>query len=327
MKKLLLFILSLLIGLGMLFWVLQMVGPDEFKRDLEVFKGSDGLIILALSILIIITGAWRWKEVLRGMGANIPLRKMIAPFLAGFSVMFLAPVLIWGGEALRAYILKTRDNVPWSKGMASVIIDRILEWTANLAIIFLGGTIFVIRNGIPSDKITWLFLALIAVLAIFLIYFFIKCYKKESIVSVLFRKKNLWDVEKEIFKFFKKSKGAVWKAIFLSFLRALIMYVRVWFLVAFLGKTISAAFALAVLGFSYLAVMIPIPTALGIHEAIQSFVFNSMGLGFSTAAAFTMIVRAADLIISLIGVVLLFRFGIIIIKDKILNKIDNLTEE
>lgn len=310
----------------MLFWVLQMVGPDEFKRDLEVFKGSDGLIILALSILTIITGAWRWKEVLKGMGTNIPLKKMIAPFLAGFSVMFLAPVLIWGGEALRAYILKTRDDVPWSKGMSSVIIDRILEWTANLAIIFLGGAIFVIRNGIPSDKMTWLFLALIVLLAVFLIYFFVKCYKKESIVSTIFRKKNLFDVEKEIFKFFKKSKTAVWKAIFLSFLRALIMYVRVWFLVAFLGKTISAAFALAVLGFSYLAVMIPIPTALGTHEAIQSFAFNSIGLGFSAATAFTMIIRAADLIISLAGIIFLFKFGIIIIKDKILNKIDDLTE-
>ncbi|MFA5355685.1 MAG: lysylphosphatidylglycerol synthase transmembrane domain-containing protein [Candidatus Paceibacterota bacterium] len=327
MKKLLLFVLSLIVGLGMVFWVLQMVSPEEFKKDLEVFKGSDGLIILVLSFLTIFMGAWRWKEILKGIGEDLPFRKMVSPFLAGFSVMFLAPVLVWGGEALRAYILKKRDNIPWSKGMASVIIDRILEWTANLAVIFLGGIVFIFLNGFPLNNLIWVILGAFLVLAAFLIYFFVKCYKRESIVSIFFKKRNLWNVEKEIFKFFKEDKLAVWKAVFLSFLRAAVMYARVWFLIAFLGKSIGALSALAILGFSYLAVMVPIPTALGTHEAIQSFAFNSMGLGISSAAAFTMIIRAADLMVSFIGIIFLFRFGIIMIKDKILNKIDNLTDE
>lgn len=327
MKKLLLFILSLLVGLGMLMWVLQMVGPEELKRDLEVFKGMDGLIILALSILTIWIGAWRWKEILRGMGANVPLSKIISPFLAGFSVMFLAPVLVWGGEALRAYILKKKESIPWTKGMASVIVDRIFEWTANAVVIFFGGVVFILFNGFPYQKVTWLILAIFCLLAFFLIYFFIKCYKRESIISILFRKKKLFNVEKEIFSFFKKNKLAVWKAMALSFFRALVMYARVWVLVIFLGKTISGLSALSMLGFSYLAVMVPIPTALGTHEALQSFVFGSLGFEISTATAFTMIIRAADLIVSLLGVILLFRFGIIIIKDKILNRIDSLNEE
>jgi uncharacterized protein (TIRG00374 family) len=241
--------------------------------------------------------------------------------------MFLAPVLVWGGEALRAYILKKRDNIPWSKGMASVIIDRILEWTANLVVIFFGGIVFIFLNGFPLNNLTWVILGAFFVLAAFLVYFFVKCYKRESIVSILFKKKNLWNVEKEIFKFFKEDKLAVWKAVLLSFLRAAIMYARVWFLIAFLGKSIGALSALTILGFSYLAVMVPIPTALGTHEAIQSFAFNSMGLGISSAAAFTMIIRAADLMVSFIGIIFLFRFGIIMIKDKILNKIDNLADE
>ena len=101
------------------------------------------------------------------------------------------------------------------------------------------------------------------------------------------------------------------------------MYSRVWFLIIFLGKEISTLSALSILGFTYLAVMIPIPTALGSHEAIQTFAFNSLGLGVSTATAFTMIIRGAELIIALTGVAILFQLGIILLRKALFKKIDN----
>lgn len=101
------------------------------------------------------------------------------------------------------------------------------------------------------------------------------------------------------------------------------MYLRSWFLILFLGKSISALPALSILGFTYLAAMIPIPTALGSHEAIQTFAFNSLGLGLSTATAFTMIIRGAELIIALTGVAILFQLGIILLRKALFKKIDN----
>ena len=83
---------------------------------------------------------------------------------------------------------------------------------------------------------------------------------------------------------------------------------------------------LSVLGFSYLAVMIPIPTALGSHEAIQTFAFGALGLGASAATAFTMIIRGAELIISLFGIIILFRLGVILIKNILFKKINKLAE-
>jgi len=329
MKKLLIFFLSLFVGIGILAWVLDMVVWEDLKKDFMLFKGTDGLIILGLTFLTMAIGIWRWKEVLKGMGSNVPFKKMISPFLAGFSIIFLAPVLVWGGEILRSYILKKRNNVPWSRGMASVVVDRILEWTTNLVVISLAGIFFLFLTDFPTNNLIIILGGLFLFITIILIYFFVKCYKRESIVSIFFKNKSskLLKVEKEIFDFFRKNKLAVWKSISLSLLRAGVMGVRVWFLITFLGKTIGAFSAISILGFSYLAVMIPIPTALGTHEAVQSFAFNSMGLGLSSATAFTMIIRVAEFMVSLFGVVLLFRLGIIIIKDKILNKIENLSDE
>lgn len=107
----------------------------------------------------------------------------------------------------------------------------------------------------------------------------------------------------------------MWKSFGLSFLRAGTMYLRAWLLILFLGRNISALPVLSVLGFTYLAVMIPIPTALGSHEAIQTFAFNSLGLGMASATAFTMIIRGTELIIALVGVIILFRLGIILLKN------------
>ena len=57
-----------------------------------------------------------------------------------------------------------------------------------------------------------------------------------------------------------------------------------------------------------------IPAVLGSHEAIQVFAFGSLGLGAPAATAFTMIIRAADILVALIGTAALFQLGIGILK-------------
>lgn len=326
MKKILLLLISFLIGIALFVWVLRMVGWQEIKNVFLNFTGWQGLIILGLTVLMALVGTWRWKEILKREGTNISFKSLLNPYLAGFAVMFLAPVLLWGGEIFRSYILKERNSIPWSKGMASVIIDRILEWTANLTVIFFGGLIFLFMIGFPPVKLGIIFTGLFLIFLAAISFFYFKCIKKESIVAFFIRNnhKQPLETEKEIFKFFQPQKTAMWKAFILSFLKSAIMCFRVWLLILFLGKSITILPALSILGFSYLAVMIPIPTALGSHEAIQTFAFNSLGLGISAATAFTMIIRGVELIIALVGVIILFRLGIILIKKAFFKKIERI---
>ena len=165
-------------------------------------------------------------------------------------------------------------------------------------------------------------------------YFYLNTFRRKSMARFILKilgLKNfnqgsaILETEKEIFNFFKPKKKSMWRGLGLSFLRAAAMYLRAWLLILFLGKSISALPALSILGFTYLAAMIPIPTALGSHEAIQIFAFNSLGLGFSMATAFTMIIRGAELIVALVGIVILYRLGIGLIrytlfKNKNFNK-------
>ena len=323
---------SLLVGIGIFIWIGRTVGWQEIKNAFLVFTGWQGLVIFGLTLLMILIGNWKWKEILRGENVKISFRNLLNPYLAGFSVMFLAPILLLAGEFFRGYVLKEKNAIPWSKGMASVFIDRILEWTVNLVVIFFGVLFFLYTIGLPPRNLVIIFGGVFLFFAGGISYFYLKTFKRESMARAILRilglaKSNraslILEAETEIFNFFKPKKKAMWRGFGLSFLRAGAMYLRAWLLILFLGKSISALPALSILGFTYLAVMIPIPTALGSHEVIQTFAFNSLGLGLSAATAFTMIIRGAELIIALFGIIILYRLGIDLIRNTLFKKINN----
>ena len=328
-KKFLFFWISLFVGAGLFVWILETVGWQKIKSAFLVFTGWQGMVILFLSFLMALIGTWKWREVLKETGANVPFRDIWRAYLASFSIRFLAPIIIVGAEIFQGYILKKKNSIPWSQGMASVVIDRILEWTANLAVIFFGGIIFLLTIGFPPMGLIIIFGSLFLIFLAGVSFFYFKTFKKESIAKAFGKlfNHNLDDqpleIEKEIFNFFKPKKKIMWRILGLNFLRAGVMLLRTWLLIFFLGKEIPVLFALSILGFTYLAVMIPIPTALGSHEVIQAFAFNSLNLGAATATAFTMIIGGAELIVAIFGLVILFRLGIFLMKGTIFKKINN----
>jgi uncharacterized protein (TIRG00374 family) len=323
MKKIFLFLVSLVIGIFLFFWVLKTTSWQEIINSLNIFSGRYGLAVIILTFLMAVIGTFKWQEILKGCQAKISFWRLFLPYLAGYALMFLAPVLLWGGEILRGYLLKNKNQVSWSKGMASIIIDRIFEWTANLTFIVLGLIFFLSKIYMIPRNLELLFGALFLFFVAVIVYFYLKAFRKQSIIESIAdwfglkqieEKSTLLVTEKEIFNFFDVKNKTMWSALFLSFFRAIIMLARVWLIIFFLGKSIGLPPVFSILGFNYLAVMIPIPAALGSHEAIQALAFSQLGLGAGNATAYTMIVRGAETIISLAGVIVLFRFGIEIVK-------------
>ena len=318
--------ISFLIGAGLFVWIGKIVGWQGIKNAFLVFTGWQGLVILGLTILMAIVGTWKWKVILKNWGINVSLRSLFQPYLAGFSVMFLAPPLVFGGEIFRSYVLKERNAVPWLKGMASVVIDRVLEWTTNLVVIFFGLLFFLSKIGLPPQNLGIIFGTALLIFLIVISYFYFKTFRRESIMKSFLNISNgkVVEIEKEIFSFFKPKNKIMWQGIGLSFLRGGIMLVRVWILVLFLVGNGGFLPSLSILGFHYLAAMLPIPTALGSHEAIQAFSFNALGWGANVGTAFTMIIRAAELIVALAGIILLFRLGMGFFKKILLKDTEKL---
>jgi len=326
MKRLLLLLLPFLIGAGLFYWVIKTVGWQEIRNSFLVFSGWQGLAVLGLTAVIALISTWIWQEVLRGMDAKVSFGKLWPAYVAGFSIRYLAPMAIIGAEIFQGHILKEIDSVTWEKSMASVIVNRILELTASLVVIFLGLSFFLLKIGLPPIKLALIFGGIILIVASLIFYFFFKSFKKESMtkaIGCLFNSKlnaEPFEIEKEIFGFFKVKKAAFWRSFVLSFLRIGIMWFRTWFLVLFLGKSLSAWPALSILGFYSLVTMIPIPADLGSHEAVQSFAFSALGFSAGAGTAFALIIRGAELMLSLLGIIILFRLGLELLKNTLFRK-------
>jgi uncharacterized protein (TIRG00374 family) len=329
MKKTIIFLSSIILGLCLSIEIYKSIGWTEIKNFIFSFTLEQGLIILALTILITLIGAWKWHEILKGEGASLPFFDTLKSYLAGYSIIFFAPALFLGGEFIRAYIIRKKNSVDWSKGVASIIIDRVLELSFNLVIIIIGLIIFFNKMLLLPLNMTVLIGGFVVFFIVILIIFYTKVFKKESLVVSLGRmfNKNLngapEEVEKKIFDFFDIKNKTLWTTSALSLFRILAMYLRTFVLIVFLKQQITIWYVFPVLCFSLLAFIVPIPAGTGSHELAQVFVFKELGFNVSSATAFTIIIRISETIVALIGLVILSRLGINILKNYLLKEENN----
>lgn len=322
MKRFFVFSLSFLVGIFLFIWVIRLVGWSKIKLALFALTGIEGIIIFFLTVLIIAAATLRWRIILKDQGYNIPFFTLFRLYCFDHSLNFLVPILPFGGEVFRAYFLKEKNNLPLKIAASSAIIDGILEITSHLIIAFLGVIYFVFQIGFPPRKIaTIIFGALFASLFL-LSFFYFKSFKKESLISFFlkkFKNNSGFEIEKELFDFFNFKTKKFWKGLVLAFLRDGISLLRTFVLLIFLGKIINFFSSLSIFSFSILAQLFPIPAFLGSHDLVQVFVFRSLGLKIAIAAAFALIIRGADFLLAILGILAVSDFGAEYLKKIIFN--------
>jgi len=329
MRKFFLFLFFLLIGSLLFFWIIKHVGWQEIQTALKAFSLKVGIVILALTILSALIRAIRWKLILKSQGHEVPTKEMIEYYLSGLTISFFAPMVIFGGEIFRGYDLKEKYFISWTKSIASVVIDRILEITVFVAIIIFGTTYFLLKIGLPPAGFCAIIFSVIFLLILLISVFYFKSFKRESIIYFFLKKLNFHnsnggdtviDVEQEIFHYFGPKKKAMWQGFGLSVLSGIILLARTLLLISFLGKNVGILAAISILAFSFLAIIIPIPAAIGSHEAVQSFAFSSLGLGANTGIVFAFTIRTAEFVLALIGLIFLFKTGLQLLNTAIIKK-------
>jgi len=336
MKKVLLFIISLFIGLGLFLWVSSIVGWQEIKNILTAFSGWECLIILLFTTLIWLAGFWKWQYVLKSQGFNVPKRDLLQIMFASNTITYLlTPTAILGGEGFRVYALQKKFSVPLGKNLAAILIEKLLSLSIVLVFLITGLFSFLFLNQSLPGNITIISTIVIGFVSVALFIFYSRIFKKESIFNLILRffGKKIKDhhlieeIEKEFFAFFEFRKKTMWKGLGIALLRYSLIFTRCFFLIFFLSKEANILVALSAMFFMYLAYSFPLPAGFGSLEAAETFVFNSLGLGAATGISFSFILRGAEIIVSLFGLILLFRLGIILVKDAILGKIDNFEEK
>ncbi|MFA5013143.1 MAG: lysylphosphatidylglycerol synthase transmembrane domain-containing protein [Candidatus Paceibacterota bacterium] len=321
-----LILFSFLLGAAIFIWLGKVIGWAEIGKAFERFTLWQGVIIVALTFLIALVGNWRWQQILNDAGENISFWRLFRIYLGGYAIMYLFPVILLAGEIFRVYGAAQDEKVKTAKSAASVIIERILEWTVNLLVIFLGLFLFAFKLNILPQNILIVFGIALLLFIFALSFFYFKALRQKSIVKSIVQKFSrkeitednaLFETENTVFKFFQPKNRSLQKGLLLSLLRAGVMLLRTWILVLFLsGIDIGLIKSLSILGFTYLSSMIPIPASLGSHEVIQTVAFISINIPEAMATAFTMIIRASEIILSSVGLFFIVKKGFNVLTEK-----------
>ncbi len=339
MKKILIFIITFVIGLISLWWATSQVGFHEVGQAFAHFPTRGLFWVFLITFLIVLVNIFRLRFIMKKISCSLPFWKVGEIWLSGFTISFLTPISLLGGEFYMMYAIRKIFSIPWSKSIAAVFINRILDAVLFLTFLFLGMFIFFSSTtSLISKKILALGGGMIVLLVSFLALFFLKSSRKESVLAWFiklfgFKKEKfensmggevLFRSEKRIFDFLTENKKDFIKGLGLSLIKYSLIFLRVMVILYFFGFGFNIVNSASVYGFFNFCSIIPLPALLGSLEIVEGGVFKALGMGANFGIAFAFLIRGVELILVFIGLILILRFSVKVIKiriDEFLDKI------
>lgn len=118
-------ILSVVIGIVV---IALLIYISDIKSMISILGDINPIwIILAIMVYNInwVLRGYRWQTILKYMGYKIKLKDSVSLTIIGNFINLVTPAKI--GDFARAFILKRNNNADVTKGLSSVIVDRILD--------------------------------------------------------------------------------------------------------------------------------------------------------------------------------------------------------
>lgn len=313
---------SLLIGIILFVGLIFGAGIEkiiELLLPFSFFKYAAVFFVFFIAFIIL---TYRWGILLKLKGYNVPFARLFATKTSGYAIDYLTPLSRLGGEPVRAYILQRKNKVPFIDGLASVIEDKMIEFTASLFFVICG-VVLVFMHYTISKNVAILMSSIVA-LFIFLIslfYFammkqkgffslFLKMFQIDKIKGLSKINKGTEEMEKRISELFRNNKLKVFACLMISIMESAIIMLIYVLIIYFLGYKISFLEAIVIFSLTALATAFPIPGALGSFEGFSALSFTLIGLGMSVGIAFSLVSRVMELTMVVIGIIVTYLFGV-----------------
>lgn len=306
---------GLLVGGGLIVLLIQQTGPKDLLEHLLLFGVLRLFGFIAISLLNFCLYTWRWKLILDGMverRQRLSFSRLFMHRMSGYAVGYLTPAAQVAGEPVRVALVKG-DGVPLQPATSSVVLDLAFEVT-SFVVYVIAGLVLAFASGLGADgDLLWplvFVLVLLAILASFFVFtvsgagFFHRLVNVPPLNRLKSMKKfSVWLEQTEMLmtKFFAGQKLKILFIVGLSFVMTAFRAVEVFFITHFFGVSISLEDAFLMSTLPGVALLLPIPGGLGVFEGSNAAMFTLLGIQINPVA-FTMIVRARDLLFIAIGV-------------------------
>lgn len=135
---------GLFLAAALMWWVLRGTDPGSLWTHLRE-ASIPGLIAAAvLNTSHNVFRVFRWRALLEPVRAKIPFRPMFDAVILGYTTSWTVPGRL--GEIVRPVLLSGRERLPLAPCLASVLVDRLLDGLAVLALFGVGMAVTPLRG-------------------------------------------------------------------------------------------------------------------------------------------------------------------------------------
>ncbi|MCP5101042.1 MAG: flippase-like domain-containing protein [Chloroflexi bacterium] len=127
------FWLGVLVSAVFLWWALNGLELGKVWGDIQSANYLWLIPSIATYFVAVWARTWRWDYMLRPL-KHIPVRRLFPVVVIGYMGNNIYPFR--AGEVLRSYVLRTREEVPMSASLATVIVERVFDGLVMLVFVF-----------------------------------------------------------------------------------------------------------------------------------------------------------------------------------------------
>jgi uncharacterized protein (TIRG00374 family) len=315
-----------IVGLLVFILVLNLVDMGNLFENLKQFSIFPFIAYLLVSLFMMMAGVYRWKVILEAHSVRVGFWRLFSFKISGFSLCYITPGALVGGEALRAYLLK-RNYVSFTQGLSSVIIDKFFD--LSIAALFTSVGIIVVISFFNISSYLKTALLLVTVLWVIALSFFlygsltrkgffrhiVRFLRLHKIKALSMVDEKVEETEAHISQFFIHHKKEFRRAAVMSMVLWLLMFVEYKIATTVFGYDagfIAVFLIICMVGFSY---TFPVPGGLGILEATQASLHSIMGLRAARGLLLSLLIRARDIFWTILGVLFLYYHGVSLAKQ------------
>ncbi len=254
----------------------------------------------------------RWWIITQAEAKRVPYFPLLLVRVAVFGVSYFTLGPQVGGEPLQVLALRHRYGLTYTRATATVLMDKLLEFLANFVLLAFGLTA-IFEAGILSTNGSRPIVSLIGIVLLLAwppIHIFLLRRGEHPISSILrmFPKSKatrfIAASERMAGAFCRRHFKALLATILVSLLAALGMVGEYFLITFFLNVELNAWQTIASWTMSWLAFLVPLPGGLGALEASQVFALGAFGVSAASALGVTLLIRARDLLIGGLGLLL-----------------------
>jgi uncharacterized protein (TIRG00374 family) len=304
----------------LLYWALKDIRLTDMLRILGRLTPVQAAALLAVNLLFVLILALRWSIILRGLGAPLPLLRLVSYRLAGFSISYLTPGPQFGGEPLQLYLTRRRSGLRYELGSASLLLDKSFELLGNFAFLGLAALAIVPLDLLPA-RTPGFALALCSILialpagylAAVSLGFQPLSWLADRLPERPFYGRGLHKT-KALIRASELRIVAYCRRPARTLLQLLLFFLLVWtvslvemrMVLRFLGISADLWESIFVLAGARFAFLLPFPGALGALELTYAGVFELLGHGAETGLSLVLYMRARDLLFAAAGLSVAF---------------------